>query len=402
MKRTVFSAIIVIVVIALMLGGCAAPAPAPATAPSPAPAPTPGKVEYPAPVPAPAPVVKPVPVPAPTPKSEKPIEIRFAHHNPPAGRTTVEYLTPWAKKIEEATKGRVKVTEYPAQSLCKANEMVGAVAGGLADMSWVIHGFFPGQFPLTSVMRLPFINLPDGKIEGRDAASSEMNSLLVQELYETFPEVQAEYSKVKVIYLHATHPYFLATRDRPVRNLEDLKGLKVRELGGPPTDMWKLLGANPMLVPMPGSYEAADKGVIDGMGMPWGAIATFKLYEVFDYWTDVPTCVSNFAIIMNKEKWNSLPPDIQKAIMDIGGKKGAVFAGNRSSGFGVKDEGLAMAKRDNQKFERISLDPGELERWKEIAGPPMWEKWVADMEAKGLPGQKIFDGALSLLEKYKD
>ena len=68
---------------------------------------------------------------------------------------------------------------------------------------------------------------------------------------------------------------------------------------------------------------------------------------------------------------------------------------------GEYEDARAMAKEMGQKLEKVSLDPGELERWKGIGGKPVWDKWVADMEAKGLPGQKVLDEAFRLIEKYK-
>ena len=112
--------------------------------------------------------------------------------------------------------------------------------------------------------------------------------------------------------------------------------------------------------------------------------------------------LATFAMIMNKEKWESLPPDIQAAIMSVSGAEGAAFGGQTAWAPEVGKEVQAKIAKEGQKLERVALDPGELERWKEIGGKPLWDKWVTDMEAKGLPGQKILDGTLKLAEKYKD
>jgi len=224
---------------------------------------------------------------------------------------------------------------------------------------------------------------------------------MLQELYETVPEIQAEFANFKVLLLHTTDPFNLFTTKKPVRNQADIKGMKIRELAGPPSEMLKLLGANPMLIPMPGCYEAAEKGVIDGQTASWSAVSGFKLYEPYNYWTDVSTTVAGFVIAMNKETWNSLPPDIQEAIMSVCGMSGAEAVGDSSWGFTLKDDVLAKMEKEGQTMERLELDPGEFERWKEIAGQPLWNKWVSDMEAKGLPGQKVMDEALRLIEKYK-
>lgn len=115
--------------------------------------------------PSPAPTSKPAPTPAPAP--QKVIELKFGHQNPPAGRSTVKFLDAYAKRIEEATGGKVKVTMYPAQSLFKAGEEIEAIIGGVTDISWATLGYFTGRFPLSYIMSLPFLSLASGKIDGR-------------------------------------------------------------------------------------------------------------------------------------------------------------------------------------------------------------------------------------------
>jgi hypothetical protein len=64
-------------------------------------------------------------------------------------------------------------------------------------------------------------------------------------------------------------------------------------------------------------------------------------------------------------------------------------------------EVVAKAKKDGKKLEKISLDPGEIEKWKKIAGEPIWNEWVEEMNKKGLPGQKVLDTTKRLLKKYE-
>jgi TRAP-type C4-dicarboxylate transport system substrate-binding protein len=329
------------------------------------------------------------------------IELRFGHQNPPKGRTTEKFLNVWAKKVEQATKGRVRITMYPAESLFKAREAFEATRGGVTDINWTIMGYYTGRFPLTSVMALPFLNVASGHINGKLRSGGAVNSHIMQELYETLPEIQAEWKDVKVLMLNCTDPYLIFTAKKPVRNENDLKGLKIRELGGPPSEMWKLLGATPVLLGMPDVYVSASKGVIDGANIPWAAIATFKMYEVFKYWTDVATAASPQMTIMNLDKWNSLPKDVQEQIMSVSGIHGAEFAGDGGWGFEVRDEILASAEKAGRKMEKVALDKGEYEKWVEIAGKPIWNNWVKDMKAKGFDGQKVLDKTLELLKKYK-
>ncbi|MBW1804635.1 MAG: hypothetical protein JRJ85_28400 [Deltaproteobacteria bacterium] len=269
----------------------------------------------------------------------KPIELKFAHHNPPKGRTTVKFLDAWMRMAEKATNGKVKIISYPAQSLAKSREMVAAIEGGVADMGWTINGVFAGRFPLTEVMYLPFLALPSAAKNGR----------IINELYDKFPALQKEYASMKLL----------------------------------------------------GMYEGAEKGVIDGAFLNWAMLPTFKLYEVFRYWTNADILPAIMNVSMNLDKWNSLPPDVQQGIMSVSGAKGAEFAGRAGWGPEVKAECYAIMKKKGKMMEEVKLDPGEIEKWRKVVGRPVWNEWAKQMEKKGLPGQSILDEALRLREKYR-
>lgn len=319
------------------------------------------------------------------------ITLKFAHQNPPKGRTTIKIIDAYIDKVRAVTKGKLKIVVYPAQSLIKDREMVTGIETGIADMSWTPLGYFAGRFPLTTVTTLPFMALNSG---------AKM-SMVLQELYETMPEVQREYRSMKVLFFHTSDAYRIVTSKKPVRNMDDAKGLKLRVMGAYPIKAAKELGISPLFMTMPQVYESGEKGVLDGATLPWAAVATFKLYEVYNYWTDAPLWGANFMVFMNKDKWNSLPPDIQKEISSISGMKAAEWAGNAGFGPDVQNDVETRVKAEGQKYEKVSLDPGELEKWKKIGGQPIWNEWVNEMNKKGLPGQKVLDTTMSLMEKYQ-
>ncbi len=134
--------------------------------------------------------------------------------------------------------------------------------------------------------------------------------------------------------------------------------------------------------------------------MPWGAILSFRLYEVFRYRTVESPLMNLLFIIMNREKWNSLPPDIQQAIMSVSGVQGSAIA-SANHGFSEGAEALEIMKKAGKVMEEVHLDPGEYEKWQGIAGKPLWDKYVAELEAKGLAGKKVLERLLAIREKYK-
>lgn len=396
MKRIFLATLFMLFVGAFVFVACAQPQ-APAAKPVPAPATVPSASPSASPTPSAAPA--PSQVSAPTPA--KPIELRLSHHNPPTGRTTVKSIDPWAKAVEEATKGRVKIIMYPAQSLASSTQNLEATISGLADIGWLLLGNWTGRFPLTEVTNLPFMPLPSGHIDGREVWGKWVNSRIIQELYNNLPEVQAEFADMKLLQISVTDAYFLATNKKPVANRTDLKGMKIRALGKGPTEMWKLLGAVPVNLPMPDIYDACQRGVIDGASLNWSPVATYRFYEVTKYWTDVGTDVALSAYAMNKAKWNSLPTDIQQAIMSVNGIKGVDMQNEADPSSSVYDDVMADMKKANRVMQKVDLDPGEYDKWQSIGGKPVWDSWLAEMKGKGLNGQKVLDEMLRLKEKYK-
>jgi TRAP-type transport system periplasmic protein len=375
MKRLSLVPMIMVIVI-LLLAGCSQPGPT--TSPSPAPASTP------------------------TPSTAaKQIELRLAHQNPPMSRVTNKFLNPWAKKVEEATGGKVKITVYPSESLVQATQSYAAVKSGLADITWTLMGYFPGQFNLSSVAELPFMVPASGKVDGRAASPAEISSLVFQQLVEQSPDIQKEFSDVKLLFLHMTDANFPLTTKKPVVSAADIKGMKIRELGGYKSELWKIFGGSPLLLGGPDIFDAAQKGVIDMTLLGWSPISSLKVYPAFRYWTDAPIHSATWMVIMNKDTWNNFPKDIQDQIMSVSGVKGAQFAATSGYGFDLKDEVLTQIQKEGLKFDRVELNAGELDNWKNTAGKELFGKWVNEMNGKGLPGQKVLDEAVRLLDKYK-
>ena len=316
------------------------------------------------------------------------IKLTLADQNPEMGWGPVHALQPWVKKVEDATKGKVKIDVYYSQTLVKGPDIWNAVKTGVADMGWCFHGYWPDMTPLSDVITLP--SLPFIK--------AEKGSEVLWKLYERFPAIQREFKDVHVCQLWTSHPYLLITSKKQVKTIEDLKGMKIRTTGGPPTEQMKALGAIPVLIPMPDNYQSLDKGIIDGMGAPWEAILSFRLYEVVKYYTIVPTAAVYFSMSMNKQKWESLPKDVQDAITSVSGLEAAKFWGRNF--FDTAEEGVdEQIKKGGYEMIKYTVPPNELARWTKVAGEPLWNEWVKKMEGKGRPeAQQILNATLELLK----
>lgn len=317
------------------------------------------------------------------------IKLTLADQNAVVGWGPAHALQPWVKQVEEATQGKVKIEIYPSQTLAKGPDIWNAVKTGMADMGWCFHGYWPDMTPLSDVITLPFLPFK----------SAEKGSEVLWKLYEKFPSIQQEYKDVHAITLWSSSPYILITTKKQVKNPEDLKGLKIRVTGGPPTEQMKALGAIPTLIPMPDTYLSLERGVIDGMGAPYEAIHGFRLYEMAKYYTILPLSAVYFSLSMNKAKWESLPKDVQDAITKLGGLEGAKFWGKNwfdSAEAGVED----LIKKGNYQMTKYIVPPAELAKWSNTAGEPLWNEWVKKMEGKGrTEAKQVLDATLQLLKQ---
>jgi TRAP-type C4-dicarboxylate transport system substrate-binding protein len=322
-----------------------------------------------------------------SPAAAQEIKLTFADQNSPAGWGPSHALQPWVKQVEDATKGRVKIEVYPSQTLIKGVDMWKGIRSGIADIGWCVQGYWPEQTPLSDVISLPFLPLN----------TAEKGSEALWKLYEKFPAIQKEFAEIQPLVLYTSSPNLLVTK-KPVKTLDDFKGLKVRVLGGPPTEMAKALGAVPTLIPMPDVYQSLDKGVVDAAAAPWEAVQAFRLYEVAKNFTIAPFYAAYFSICANKQKWQSLPKEVRDAVMGVSGLTGAKFWGKNF--FDTAEAGaIERAKAGNYELNRYPVPPAEEERWRKVAGEPIWNEWVKKLEGKGhKDAREVLDSTIALLK----
>jgi TRAP-type C4-dicarboxylate transport system substrate-binding protein len=176
----------------------------------------------------------------------------------------------------------------------------------------------------------------------------------------------------------------LMMKKKPVRSLEDLKGLKIAVSGDVGVKVAKALGFAPVTMPTADIYVAQDKGVIDGHIRPSELLISRSFHEVTKYAIDVDLGHDLFFIAMNQNTFNKLPPDAQKVFDKLSGDWAVDFTGKEWDKFESDAEKQAKAKG----IEYISLTPQEMARWRKLLAP-IQEEYAADLEAKKLPGKKI-------------
>ena len=222
------------------------------------------------------------------------IELKLAHFMSSNHVQHTDVLEPFAEEVMEATDGRVRITIYPGGALGKPPEQYDAAVTGITEIAFGLHGYTTGKFPLVSVMELPFM-----------AESAGEGSTALWSLYEEFPEIQAEHPGVKVLWLWTTEAGQLVTK-KPVQELEDLKGMKLRCPSVAQKAMIEAWGATPVMMPVSELYDSLQKGVVDGTLMPLSGIYSFNLHEICNYVTIGDFYVSTLFVVMNLDSWNKI------------------------------------------------------------------------------------------------
>jgi len=307
------------------------------------------------------------------------VKITYSHFWPASGHPVAELMAEWAKEVEKRTNGKVAIRIFPANTLTPASKNYEGVVKGTSGMGSSAMGYTRGRFPLMEVLDLP-LGFENALIATR----------LANALYKKFQP--KELSDTKVMYFQAHGPGILHTK-KPVRSLEDLKGLRIRSTGSSAKIM-AALGATPVAMPMGETYDAIAKGVVDGSAAPIASLRGFKWGEVVKYTTEDfgAAYASTFFVVMNKNVWNSLPRDVQQTIEKINvewiDKTGRVWDDYDKMG---RDY---VAKLGNQI---ISLSREENERWAQRCRILM-DKYINYTKERGLPGEEALQFCLDFVK----
>jgi TRAP-type C4-dicarboxylate transport system substrate-binding protein len=232
------------------------------------------------------------------------------------------------------------------------------------------------------------VDLPMGYTSGMSA------SFVINAFYNKFKPKAL--SDVKILFLHAHGPGLLHSK-KPVRNLADMQGLKVRSTGFS-AKVSKALGAVPVAMPMGGTYEALKKGVVEATFGPMEVLKTWKQAEVVKYTTECYSVgyTTGFFVAMNLDKWNALPDDVKKVFEEVSeayiAKAGAVW-----------DAGDAAGKKFALKLggEMIPQSKEESAKWAKAVDPVI-AAYAKKADDQGLPGDQYVKTLRELVSKYNE
>jgi len=320
----------------------------------------------------------------------EPITLRFQHFVSPNSANPKYFIEPWAEKVEAESDGRLQIEIFPFMQLGgAASEQYDMIVDGVIDGGWVIPGYQPGRFPEAEAMELPFMVPKSGELASRAAWKYTQKYLA------------DDFADVHLIAAHMHGPGLVHKKGPAIRDVSDFAGLKLRGPSRPATLLLEKLGATPIGMPVPAFPEALARGVVDGGVITWEMSPSLKLDELTDSHTDVAGDRSLYNLYfiwaMNREAYESLPDDLRAVIDANSGLETSAWAG-RAHDTGDADGMMAMEDAGNELAE---ISP---EVTAEIAalGAEVTEEWIADMDARGMPGAAMVEDARAFVAEVEE
>jgi TRAP-type C4-dicarboxylate transport system substrate-binding protein len=301
----------------------------------------------------------------------KPIELNYSTHFP--GPHSVAVLAKeWANEIDKRTNGRVKITVFFGGTLSPADKVYDSVLKGIADIGLGAPSLTRGRFPLTEVILLPL-----------GYKSAKEGTQLANEYFLKFKP--KEFEEVQVMYVHCHGPGVLHSK-KAVNKFEDLRGMKIRSTGLT-AKIAQAVGAAPVAMPVNEAYDALSKGVVEASLAPYEALYGWKWAEVTKFTTVCSgfSYTTVFPLVMNKKKWNALPPDIQKIIEKVNEEWKEKEAKNWDA---IDQEGKDFALKLGQKITHLSKEEDEKTA---KAVKPLLDDYVKETKGLGLPGDEVLN-----------
>ncbi|MEM6848370.1 MAG: TRAP transporter substrate-binding protein [Pseudomonadota bacterium] len=312
------------------------------------------------------------------------VTLTLAHFLSPNSLTHAQFLQPWADVIARDSDGRIAVEIFPSMTLGgKPPELYRQLRDGAADMVWTVTGYTPGVFPRVEVFELP----------GVHQNSAAATNVAIQDLKELW---EADFEDVHPILIHVHAGNALHTRGDCIEGADDLAGLKLRTPTRTGAWLIEAMGAEPVGMPVPALPQALSTGAVDGALIPFEIVPPLGVEQLTDCSVTLAddnrfgTAVFMFA--MNKDRYESLPPDLQEIIDAYSGaaiaqEVGALWDEVELVGKGLQeDSGGPVRQLSSEKsgaFEAINAE--------------VVDRWIAEANDEGLNAHLLVDSARSAI-----
>jgi TRAP-type C4-dicarboxylate transport system substrate-binding protein len=310
------------------------------------------------------------------------ITLRSTSHIPAVSGLAKLQIKAW-NNLERMSNNKIKVETSWSQSVHSVREGRKAVRTGLSDHAPCFSLYTARDYNMVGGLGLPFL-----------FNNSHEAIATAEHLYPKYLKEEFERFKVKIMREAHTGPYHLYN-NKPVKTLEDIKGMKIRAGGGTHSQIIAALGATQVSMPGADAYTAMQRGTLDAIHFNDAAALIFKLHEVSKFRSSNGFNVLTVEYCLGADWFDALPADLQ-VVVNNWGRQMAI-----AEGVGFYDYGgqVNVIKMQEQGLQKIDLPDSELKRWREAVSG-VEAAWIDDTTKKGLPAAEFIAEAKKLSAKY--
>lgn len=313
-----------------------------------------------------------------------PIILRLADNLPPT-HFLAKYGTHYfMEEVTKATNGQVKFEYFPSEQVGKAKDMLSLTQSGVVDIALIVPSYISDKLPLSAVVDLPgsFRSSCEGTLAYWKVARDGW-----------FAKNEFQPAGVRVVFAYVNPPYELFLSKEGAIRLEDVKGRKIRSVGGALDITLRSLGAVPVRLTAPEIRESLSRGTVDGIVFPVPTVTSYKLEGLIKSVTvgaSLAGTATTYSI--SEARWKKLPESVQKVLLEVGDattrRVCALTDGDVAKAYETfKQQGMTITKLGAEDQKVLDGVYQEARR-----------DWAAGLDRRGKPGSealKVFSDALA-------
>ncbi|SER82581.1 TRAP transporter substrate-binding protein DctP [Psychrobacillus sp. OK032] len=316
------------------------------------------------------------------------VVIKIADYLPMTHMITERGTLPWIERIEELGKGKIEVEFYPAEQLGKVSSMFDNLQNKVTDIAVILPERLEGDIPLSVVGG----NL--GIVKDSVSGSKAYNKLVQEDLY----ELEFKPNKIKPLWATLGTSNQITNSKRPVKTLDDIKGLKIRTSNSLQDQILHKWGAVPVSMSGTEIYSSWERGIVDGTLLSFFSWPAYQLDTLAKY-TTVNTSVARGIVLfsVNEEVWNSWSKEVQDAVWQASQETAEQFPKIIQE----HEEQLMKKYQEETDIEFYELPADELQKWEEDF-QSINNKWAETLDVRGFPGTEILEKFTRYNEEFSE
>jgi len=275
----------------------------------------------------------------------------------------------FAEQIKKETNGRISIRIFWSNGLGKPRDNLSLLARGAIDMAGMSAGYFPDEMPLLAA--------PNSIPMAMDDVCQA--SLIMKAFLERIPDIHKEAADlgIRPIFFHVLNPYLLVSK-RPVTQLSDLQGMRIRTWGNEMAELVRSVGGKPVPLFLPDLNDAFKHDIIDGCPFSVDLTLSYNIHKLARHITEVTLWEGpSWGVWIGTETWNRLSVDEQTIFIETAEK--------------ARKKDISMARKSGHEARQVLIDKGiefhpfpesQTIEWKQKS-PDYFSRFIDQMERQG-------------------